>query len=796
MSESRLTAPTRASVMEAMMNDLGNHRIEELVHEGHEQPAPSFNTSSLPKPTQPRNGRAYHNGPAQNWNAAVADGFNDDDAAGVSGLDPLDNGNAHRLSSGQFRSDDNRTFDTTRVSERPKYDPSQPTYRRGTPRGYPNTDRSPNGIRRHSNTPNGNPHVSSLGGIVPDGGEVRRWDSGRSLNVATQIHNPILNLPAGRGRSVPGQTGSPLIQPTQTANRGHGRGGGLPNPLNMNGNSRDTPTQQPQNIVSRDRGTLNQPQRPQLAETGHAASRTPTTGLRPSESLWVPPHLRVASEDRSPASQSPVSRQASPRINNKIPSLDAREIFLQEDVLVLPQCGTKKPARGKIVVYELLDIPVGIWELIIEEEQKVTRGDVRELLEMLSDGSKAFLRRDRGGRVVSDPLRFSTVNGARTFMNEVNLRRNQYSISSEVTYTESTMEWPIQDRVAGSTTGEPTENVTHETAVESVQTSQQRDNGLSFESLESTEMEPKTPSSEADAHTPSISLPTAEVNTTPTREAANGHARVESNESDGNLISFSPDRDKQPSRSDELLQRIPINYPGLKRMYSLLGHTFENPHPLHSDPAYMASFLHLLERDEFMVQSPDDRKRCIETLYNTIGGKNARITLSPEVLHALRSDKEACPEAINELNTLIRGGNSEIPRELRAPQLSTHTSRTDGPNERDSSIQRLPSDVTTVVSQSALEDLAPSEPSSQMSDRPSRGLMGSRWARDELDYTEQQSTIRGENIPTYNPLAFSSLDNAEHEPERIVDREASGHRRSSSNDTMTDLADQLGLLRM
>ncbi|KAI0550008.1 hypothetical protein F4679DRAFT_584000 [Xylaria curta] len=816
MSGGELAAATKAAVLQAMMNDLGNHRIEELVHDSHQQPAPSFNTLSVPKPTQPRNGRVHHDSPAQGWITAVADGFNDDDAAGVSGLDPLDNGNAHRLSSGHSGSDKNRAFDTTRVFEKPKYDPSQPTYRRGTPKGYPNMDRSPNGMIRHTNTPNGNPRVSALGGIVPDGGEVRRWDSGRRLNVANQIHNPILNLPAGRGRPVPGQAGPPSIQPAQTAN-GHGRGGRLPNPLQMNGTSRDAPTQQPQDMVGRDRGTSTQPQRLQL-ETSRATAKTPKTSPRPSEALWVPPHLRVTSGGRSPpstVSQSPISQQTSLRPNDKTPSLDAREIFLQEDVLVLPQCGTKKPARGKIVVYELLDTPIGIWELIIEEEHKVTRGDVRELLEVLSDGSKAFLRRVHSGRVVSDPLRFPTVDEARAFMNEVNLRRGQFSSSSEATYTESTMEWPVQDKVACKTTDELTENATHETAIESTQTSQQRDNGLSFNSLQSMQTEPSSKAGrparlvteldqqrvEPPPHTPSISSPTA--NTTMTNGAANGHARAESNGSDGNLISFSPEKHDEASRSDPL-HGIPINYSGLKRMYSLLGHTFENPHPMHSDPAYIASFLHLLEREEFMAQSPDDRKKCIEALYNKISGKNARIILSPEVLHTLRSNKVACPEAIEEFNTFIRGRNSEIPREPRAPREPTHTSRptsSDGPNEGDSSNQQLPSGATTIVSQLAPDDVAPSkpspsEPSSQMSDRPSRGLMSSRWARDELDYTEQQSTIRGENIPTYNPLALSSLEDTENKPEQIVDREASGHRRSSTSDTMSNLADQLGLLRM
>ncbi|KAI8950673.1 hypothetical protein F4801DRAFT_602084 [Xylaria longipes] len=832
MSGNNFAAPAKATVLDAMMNDLGNNRIEELVQDDDQQsrnkPAPSFNTSSGANLTRSRNGAARCNGPAQKWNSAVADGFNDDDAAGVSGLDPLDNGNAHRLSSGQFRSDKILTFDTNRTSKRPKYDPSQPTYRKGTPKAHPNIDRSPNGTSRYPNASNGNPHVSSLGGIVPDGGEVRRWDSGRLLNATLHIDNPILNRPAGRGRPVPDQTGSPSGHPAQTAGSGHGRSGRLPNPLHLNGNSQDAPTQQPQEGVGRGRGILAQAQLFQMSNTTTIGPR----GLEAQDSSirdasWVPPHLRRAGQ--SPASQSPViSRQASPQSNNKIPTLDAREVFLQEDVLVLPQCVGNKPVKGKIVVYELLDEPVGIWELIIEDEQKVIRGNLRELLEVLSDGSRAFLRRANGGRVVSDPLRFSTVDETKSFMNEVNLRRDQFSRSSGTVYTETTIEWPVQNGAPRKTTSEPTETVTHGTAVESAETSGQKTSELSFDLLQSTQPELDIPSSEENGlaraaselgqhkvesrpHTPPISLPTVEAESTPTKVAAGSHMRTGSGGSDGNLISFSPVKDHKPSRSDELLRGIPVNYEILKRMCNLLYHTVETHHPLHSNPAYMASFLHLLERDEFMAQSPDDRKTSIEALYNNIGGKNARITLSPKVLYALRSKEEACPEAIKELNIRIRGGrygNWGDPKEPPASQTSTYTSKVMaekkntknlclcGSSTRDSSVEQLPEGVTTVTPRPASRDLTPSESSSKMSDKPSRGLMGSRWAQDEPEGTEQKSTIRGENVPTRNPSTSPNLNGTGNKPERIIDRKASSHRRSSTNDTMTNLADQLGLLRV
>ncbi|KAI0452120.1 hypothetical protein F5B21DRAFT_527263 [Xylaria acuta] len=836
MSGSIFSAPAKATVLDAMMNDLGNHRIEELARDDDRRSrhrlAPSFNASSGTKLAQPRNGGAHRNSPAQKWNAAVADGFNDDDAAGVSGLDPLDNGNAHRLSSGQLHSDKNRALDMNRVSKRPKYDPSQPTYRRGTPKVHSNMDRSPNGMSRHSNTSNGSPHVSSLGGIVPDGGEVKRWDSGRPLNATHHIHNPILNLPAGRGRPVPGQKGSPSGQPAQTAGCGHGRGGRLPNPLHMNGNSQDAPTQQPQEGVGRGCSIVAQPQRFQMTEmslTSSAPKTATNIGLRAPDvtespihdASWVPPHLRRTGGSRSPASQSPVlSRQVSPRLSDKIPTLDAREVFLQEDVLVLPQCGTKKPARGKIVVYELLDVPVGMWELIIEDEQKVTRGNIRALCDMLSDGSRVFLRRNKDGHVVSDPLRFSTVDEAKAFTDEVNLRKGQFSESPGTVYTETTIEWSVQDEVARRTASKPTENATNGATTESTEPSGKKASELSFDLPQSRQPElnksgpelarPATELGqhkvEPRPHTPPISLPTAEVESTPTRVVAGSHVRMVSDGSDSNLISFSPDKDDKPSRSDDQLQGIPVNYTALKRMCNFLNHAFENPHPRHSNTAYVASFLHLVERNEFMAQSPDKRKMSIEALYTKIGGENTRIVLPPEVIYKLWSGKEACPEAIKKFNVGIRGGNGEHPTKPPASRPFTSKIMTEkknakisafyGHSTKDSSIQQPPQGVITVTPQLAPKDPAPGEWSSKMSDKPSRGLMGSRWAQDETKGTEQQSTIRGENIPTRTPSASPNLDGAENRPERIVDRKASSHRRSSTNDTMTNLADQLGLLRV
>lgn len=690
--------------------------------------------------------------------------------------------------------------------------------------------RSP-GVSRHSSASNGNPHVSPLGGIVPDGGEVKRWDSRRRLNGTHHIDNPILNHPADRGRPVPGQRGSPSGQPVQTAGCGHGRGGSLPNPLQMNGSSRNTPTQQPHEGVGQGYGIPDHPQRVQMTEmntVGSASASVTKISVQALEGVdspshdasWVPPHLRKTSRSQSPISQkSSISQQPSPRISDKVPTLDAREIFLQQDVLVLPQCGTKKPTRGKIVVYELLGVPIGIWELIIEDEQKLTRGNLCELLDVLSDGSRAFLRRNNGGRVVSDPLRFSTVDEAKTFMNEVNLRRSQYSSSSEMLHTETTMEWPIQDEAARKTTNDSTEKAIQMTAAKPAETSGQKASEPSFELPQSRQPELNKPSPEEHGperpgtqlsqdevesrpQTPPISLPTVELKTTPIKATAGSHVRTGSSGSDDNLISFSPDKDCSLPQSDEQLRGIPVNYAAVKRMRNFLDHALENPHPRYWNAAYMASFLHLVGKDEFMAQSPAERTTSVEALYTNIGGKDMRIILPPEKICRLRSGEEACPEVIKRFNIQIKGWNGAHARGPPQSQLSTNTSKImtekknaenqgpPGPNMRDSSIRQPPN------AQPVSKDPTPSESSTKRLDKSSRGLMGSRWAQDEPEGTEQQSTYCGENMRIRNPSTFPSLDGTGNEPERIADRKASSHRRSSTNDTMTNLANQLVSLRV
>ncbi|KAI1193903.1 hypothetical protein F5X97DRAFT_312485 [Nemania serpens] len=323
--------------------------------------------------------------------------------------------------------------------------------------------------------------------------------------------------------------------------------------------------------------------------------QTPAAGHTPSYATsWVPPHLRRTSESQPTSSSSQLS-EATPEVlvldQNKIrklTTLDAREIFYQKDVRVFRQGGAdSKLCNGRIVIYELLDEPDGIWELTIEDK-KVIRGDVRDLLDMHTDGSKAFFRRLNKGRVESDHIRFSDVTEAGIFMNEVNLRRSQYG-SSESTHLQTTIELsPVHDAVTFGTAVERTEKPGHSTAApDFAQSLQQNSNPICFESPQLKKMDPpkhttekhtaeKRPAEEHPAEklrrcwatiglgrgefkyrprTPPISLTAAVVKSTP---ATPTDEQVGSGRHDDQLIRLSPYSSDGYSQDSELVKHKPL----------------------------------------------------------------------------------------------------------------------------------------------------------------------------------------------------------------------------------------------
>ncbi|KAI1113537.1 hypothetical protein F5Y14DRAFT_462322 [Nemania sp. NC0429] len=633
MAGKNSTQPVDPKVLAAMMNDLGNHRIEEQAqdddHRARHGPTFHVNTTQMLGPAKRLNRSNNDNSIAAKFHAAIKNGlFDDDDAAGVSGLDPLDGGNAHRIrhhAIGQWPSQNQTYYAVESLPKRPTYDPSQPTYHRSSKSnklGFnPNYQSQMNS---RSDTHNLNPRVSSLGGVVPEGAEVRRWDSGRPTDAVRQVDNPFLTRPTGQEPPASSRKESHRGLPAQAIGRGHG-------PVEHHVNPLQTPIHLPQDAVGRGHGKPVRPQRSPASEVlgsahpsvslsspnGRMIDQTPAAGPNSNHSTsWLPPHLRKTSENQSSTSQNrTVSQETSAQLSEatagvivlgengirKSTTLDAREIFYEKDVSVFR--ANNKPGNGRIVIYELLDAPVGIWELTIEDKT-VIRGDVRNLQEMLTDGSKAFIRRLNNGRVQSDQIRFSDINEANIFKSEVNLRRGQYPHSAS-THTETTIELsPVHNMVPSGTAVEVTKSLEHATAVAGpAEPGQQRYDSDFSDSLQPKKVTVEENTAEKHAtdvyaakkhtavehpaeklkrawavsrrefeyrpRTPPMSLTAAFAEST-LAEASD--EQVQSGGYDNDLIRLSPYSSAGSSKSDELVKHKPLQ-PAVAELHSLWEET-------------------------------------------------------------------------------------------------------------------------------------------------------------------------------------------------------------------------------
>ncbi|KAI0812065.1 hypothetical protein GGR55DRAFT_677664 [Xylaria sp. FL0064] len=468
-------------VLDAMMDDLGNNRLEELARDGrtsHRRQAFAAVATGHAGSGRPRPRNAL----AAKYHQAIEEGnFDDHVAAAVKDLDPLDNGNAHRLN-----------LYAPEPPQKAKYDPSQAGFaRKSRLRNLdPNTNHS---------------RVASLGGIGPEGSEIKRWNPGRPMNGINNIVDRATPA-AGRGRPVLNRSNPPSL-PAQGPGPRHGTEAPLPSLPQTTRNGHQTPNNRPQEVLGQGHDKSIQPlltsmkgvnvttttpralhmpsppERPHLSSLPQttpteSASKHETSGKENSSgrsSSWVPPHLRKPNEDQAAASQSPtISRQSSPPLRQlsteatvpsdskhvpKIVHLEAQQIFFEDNVYTGEYFSgaNNELTKGRLAIYELLHSPVCVWELTIEDKGKVIRGDIRELLELLPNGSETYLRRYPGsGKVRSNPVRFSSIAEAKKFISEANFRRDLYAHSSESKYTETTVDLsPAVSATTRKSTGEP-----------------------------------------------------------------------------------------------------------------------------------------------------------------------------------------------------------------------------------------------------------------------------------------------------------------------------------------------------
>ncbi|KAI1355120.1 hypothetical protein F5Y01DRAFT_327960 [Xylaria sp. FL0043] len=498
-------------VLDAMMDDLGNNRMEELAQDdrtSHRRQAFAAVATGHAGSGRSRQNGGRRNALAAMYHQAIEEGkFNDDDAAAVKDLDPLDNGNAHRIN--RYAPEPPRlepprkshatapgyrallNAQTTKFDD-PKYDPSQAGYARKS--------------RLRNLDPNANhSRVASLGGIGPEGSEIKRWNPGQPMNGINNVDNRATPA-AGRDRPVLSRSNPPLL-PAQGPGPRHGTKAQQPSPPQTIQNGHQTPNNCAQGVPGQGHDKSIQPlptpmkvvnvttttplalhmpsppERPRLSSLpqttpAESASKHETAGKENSSgrsSFWVPPHLRKPNKDQAAASQSPtISRQSSPPLRQlsteatipsgskhvpKIVHLEAQQIFFEDNVYTGEYFSgaNNELTKGRLAIYELLHSPVCVWELTIEDKGKVIRGDIRELLELLPNGSETYLRRFPGsGKVRSNPVRFSSIAEAKKFISEANFCRAQYATSSESKYTETTVDLsPAVSATACKSTGEP-----------------------------------------------------------------------------------------------------------------------------------------------------------------------------------------------------------------------------------------------------------------------------------------------------------------------------------------------------
>ncbi|KAI1653918.1 hypothetical protein F4813DRAFT_399593 [Daldinia decipiens] len=363
-------------IMDAMMNDLGNTRLEELARDTDEDRRRSrqtFQVNRRPLSTQ-REERPSANDPAAGWKNAFNEGlFNDSDYHAVKDLDSLDDGNAHRLNrvaakpgiggGGNPAGYNSRPLAFTSKGNVPTYDPLNPGYFK-KPKQL--SQPLPPGHRE-----------TSLGGIVPPGVEVRRWDSKRAEQAGNPVHfTPMPNIPGTR-RVTPVQVRSQRLPTPGVLGRGA--------PLRL----------QPSLMPHEQTNTL------------------------------LPHQRRPAGLVHNTLDQSGETHVTGGNLIQTATLKLGRVIFRDEDVAIMLVVGLDEFSPGQVSLHERPNGAV-IWNLSINNG-RATRGDIRLCLQPFQYGSSVHLRRqdNEASDVRSSQIRFGSISTAQKFEGVVKSCRKQ-----------------------------------------------------------------------------------------------------------------------------------------------------------------------------------------------------------------------------------------------------------------------------------------------------------------------------------------------------------------------------------
>ncbi|KAI5925087.1 hypothetical protein F4810DRAFT_718499 [Camillea tinctor] len=622
--------------LRAMMADLGNARLEECARDDEEVATygPSREAARVLAltPVQPSNpgAAAYHD--------AIARGeFEDDDALGVRGLDSIDNGNRHRI-----RKLEEALHGNGSRSRGPMGNPSShnPGSRGGFVRAPIRYDPQNPGFRSKKHPPTlfkskeSNQGISSLGGLIPPGGEVKRWDHNKASELASHPFQPSASA-------------SPL-----TVERALSNGSGSESPV-LTGTTLSPPSRPMPGTVS----TANTVNSQQIHE---AASHQD-----PSEAI-PPPQRPDPTATDSNLDDKVQNNQVEPSNGQNFTGQDAwknttytaREIFFGAECI--KRIGPPKPSW--VWIYELSDQEICLWELHIKDELIIYE-DIRQLLEPgIRDQNVVLYRQNISGlddTPYAHHLDFGSETSAGAFVKALALRNAQFAESNEPIFMGHTQSMLVPDQEPGEQS--------------LIDISQSR-----LTELSTPQLTPGYGTYHDDLH--SLENHFSEMDT------ANNHSVIESEHSEEKpeeeehrdnyagvsfrYLSICPDvlsidtvsvGMELSNESLRILSRVkPEEYRDMTltfhilvdRMYEFLSTPKDSP-AFKFAAAQIAS-LHLARDQEFGALSKSERNRAIAVVYrNILNLFSGRITwTSRELLSFRPSQKVGCPREVSEFNAM------------------------------------------------------------------------------------------------------------------------------------------------
>ncbi|KAI1370569.1 hypothetical protein F4677DRAFT_465066 [Hypoxylon crocopeplum] len=486
-------------ILDAMMADLGNDRLEELATDnssgrprGRQNPPADHHST----PMQQGGGRGS-NPLAGDWKSAFDRGeFQDDDYHQVKNLDSLDDGNAHRQNRGPHapgRAYGGNGAARSRQIPNAASQAVGPTANNGAKRMFrvydPSNPGYPKNSNRQSSQPLGNGYTQTAHGIVlQPGQEVKRWDPKQAGPSGTSSPSVTVSQTAGMGPSVGRSAGygallSVGLQQAARMSGGGGGGGGGPQGARESSMAvaqgytpssavqRQLPIQQP-GVPS---PTLTVQRHAGQATQGSVALSGATTDAKilgtgtsgkpllphqrrgpyvpnvvlepkmPDPTPQIPKPLTVRPKTISTpaATSAPTGSEGnvlSNRLAQGIAPFEPGRVLFQGRADVILIVGQDKGETGaRASVYEQNSQGgIVVWE-VVGDDGRVLRGDVRLCLSLCNMGSSVHLRRQDhpASAVRSTHIRFLTIPMADGLAKLLNHHKMRQLVSQEPRFEET-----------------------------------------------------------------------------------------------------------------------------------------------------------------------------------------------------------------------------------------------------------------------------------------------------------------------------------------------------------------------